>query len=344
MPTKKLLKTLGALAAATLFLALPAAAGANVAFVRGSVSPAVFTASNNGKDVHRIGKGRNAYISPDSATVVYYGEGPGHSGEMKLTTVDGGAGKTVMKGWVEPFSLAWSPDSEFVLAERGPEIGKRKLVLVTLATGAQKVIATGYFHGFSFDPEGKEIVYSKSNSERQYPPKSDIFKVAASGGKAVALTSDHRSEVPLWGPTGKIVFVKQLDANKRQYGPKNELYLMNPNGKGVKRLTHTNVDPLLQGLYPIAWSANGKRILSQFGGQDTSYAVGVSATTGAQKPIVEATEEGLVGTAISPDGSTVYGYEGGFDPGNAHNLVSVPWGGGRAKIIIRNATEPTWSF
>jgi hypothetical protein len=337
-------KAIGALVAATLVLALPvAAASANIAFTRGTVRTFVYTANDGGKSVKKVGEGRNAFVSPDGASLVYYHEGPAHTGEMKLTTVGGGAGKTLMRSWQEPFALVWSPNSEFVLAERGGELGKRKLVLVTVATGAQRVLADGYIHGFSFDPEGKEVVFAKSNTEK-YPPKSDVFIVSAAGGKVTALTSDHRSEAPIWGPTGKIAFVKQLGANSRKYGPKTEIYLMNATGKGVKRLTHTKVDPLLIGLFPTAWSANGKRLLAQFGGQDTSYAVGVNALTGAQKPIVEATEEGFVGTALSSDGKTVFGYEGGFDPGNAHRVVSVPWSGGKARILVNNASEPSFSF
>lgn len=340
MQKTPLSKTLPPLLTAALLLALPAAAQANIAFTRGMAKPAVYTASDNGKGVHKVGAGRNPHISPDGATVAYYAEGAGHKLELKVVPVDGSGGETLMTGWQEPFSLEWSPNSEFILAERGPEIGKRKLVLITVATGAQKVLATGYFLGFGFDSEGKQVVYAKANNEK-YPPRSDVFRVSAAGGKAIALTKDHVSEYPLWGPTGKIVFVKLLDADTRKYGPKNELYLMNEKGGQLKRLTHTKVDPLLQGLFPTAWSGNGKRILAQFGGQDTSYAVGVNAQTGAQKPVIEATEEGLVGEAISFNGQTVFGYEGGFDPGNPHNVVSVT--GGKTKVLVKNGTEPSFS-
>lgn len=343
MQKTPLSKTLVLLSVAALLLVLPAAAQANIAFVRASASGAnstVYTATDSGKGIHKIGAGRNPYISPDGASLAYFHEGPGHQGELKVVPVDGSGGETLMSGWQEPFEFAWSPNAEFVLALRGPELGKRKLVLVTVATGSQKVLATGHFYGFSFDPEGKEVVYAKANTEK-YPPKSDVFRVSAAGGKAVALTKDHVSEYPLWGPTGKIVFAKLLDASKRQYGPKNELYLMNENGGQVERLTHTKVDPLLQGLFPTAWSGNGKRILAQFGGQDTSYAVGVNAQSGAQKPIIEATEEGLVGSAISFNGQTVFGYEGGFDPGLRHNVVSVT--GGKTKVLVKNGTEPSFS-
>jgi hypothetical protein len=343
MPNKRVSKPVVLAFAAVLLLALPAAAQASLTFVRGQLNRTVYVANDNGSGIRKIGPGDSAHISPGGASVAYFHEGPGHAAELKLAPVSGGPGKTLMGGWRETFYLEFSPNSEQILALRGPEIGKRKLVLITIATGAQKVLAAGYFSGFSFAPEGKELVYSKANSEN-YPPRSDVYKISAAGGKAVALTSDHRSLDPLWGPTGKIAFVKQLDANKRKYGPKNEIYLINENGKGVKRLTHTNVDPLLQGLYPTAWSGNGKRLLTEFEGQDTSYAVGVNAVTGAQKPIGPAGEMGFVGTALSGDGKTVLGFEGGFDPGNNHTVVTRPFSGGKAKVLVKNASEPDWSF
>jgi Tol biopolymer transport system component len=343
MPTKPQSRLIGALVAVTTLLALPAAAQASLTFVRNQSNPTVYVANDNGSGIKKVESGYSPHMSPDGASVAFFHEGPDHAAELKLAPTNGGPGKTLMVGWRETYELAFSTNSEVIAALRGPEIGKRKLILITVATGAQRVIASGYFIGFSFSPEGNELVYAKASNEK-YPPRSDVFRVSAAGGKPVALTSDHKSAYPLWGPTGKIVFVKFRDAGKRKYGPKNELYLMNEKGKQVKRLTHTNVDPLLQGLFPTAWSANGKRILAEFGGQDTSYAVGVNAVTGAQKPIVKAEESGFVGTALSADGKTVLGYEGGFDPGNKHRVVTVPFNGGKAKILVNSATEPDWSL
>jgi len=343
MPTSRKFPMLAVLVAAVLLLVLPAAARAALTYVKGQMNRAVYVAKDDGSGARKIGPGYSPHMSPDGASVAYFHEGPGHSTELKLAPVAGGPSKTLMKGWREPFYLEFSPNGEQILALRGGELGKRKLVLITIAAGTQKVLASGYFSGFSFDPEGHQVVYSKANSE-SYPPRSDVFLVSAAGGKAVALTKDHRSLDPLWGPTGKIAFVKQIDANKRKYGPKNEIYLMNENGKGVKRLTHTNVDQLLLGLFPTAWSGDGKRLLTEFQGQDTSYAVGVNAITGAQKPIGPAGESGFVGTALSGDGKTVLGFEGGFDPGNKHTVVTRPFTGGKAKTLVNNASEPDWSF
>lgn len=342
MPTKRILKPFVALVAFTALLALPAAAQATLTFTKGS-SRAVYTAADDGSGVHKVGPGSSPHMAPDGESVAYFHEGPGHAAELKLAPVRGGATRTLLVGWREAFYLAFSPDSTTIAALRGPELGKRKLVLIDVASGAQKVVASGYFSGFSFSPAGGELVYSKANSE-SYPPKSDVFRVPTAGGKPVALTHDHASEDPLWGPSGKIVFVKLLDASKRKYGPKNELYLMNSQGKTVKRLTHTNVDPLLQGLFPTAWSASGNQLLAEFEGQDTSYAVKINPQTGVQKPVVKATEEGFVGTALSSDGKTILGYEGGFDPGNEHSVVTIPYAGGKPKVLVKGGSEPDWSL
>jgi Tol biopolymer transport system component len=253
-----------------------------------------------------------------------------------------------MSEWQESFYLAFSPDSQTIAALRGPEVGKRKLVLIDVAGGAQRVVASGYFSGFSFSPDGDELVFAQAASER-YPAPTDLYRVttalAGRNDAAVRMTNDHKSQDPLWGPNGQIVYVKLLGAKQRRYGPKNELFLIGEKGKGGKRLTHTTVDPLLQGLYPTQWSGNGSRLLAEFEGQDTSYAVTVNPKTGAQRALDKSNqgETGFVGTAISKDGTTVLGYTGGFDPGSAHNIATFPYGGGTAKVLVKNAFSPAWS-
>jgi dipeptidyl aminopeptidase/acylaminoacyl peptidase len=357
MPTIRSLKPLAVLLAAAALLALPAAAQATLAFVRNPLHPAVFVAGDDGSGAHKLASGTSPRVSPDGNLVVYFHEGPGHKQEMKASTPSGAGTRTLMVGWQETFYTAFSPDSRTIAALRGPELGKRKLVLVDAATGAQRVIAQGYFSGVSFSPQGDEIVYSRAKSER-FPPRSDVFRVPVGGGRPVRLTKDHISQDPLWGPSGQIVFVKMIEAKKRKYGPKSELYLMSPQGEQVKRLTHTKVDPLLIGLFPTDWSADGSRLLAEFEGQDTSYAVAVNPRTGAQRPVVKAEERcpgrslcrseigaGFVGTALSGDGQTVLGYSGGFEPGPGHEVVAVPYPGvpGKPVVLAKNAFLPDWS-
>ncbi|MGE0068378.1 MAG: hypothetical protein AB7T48_13600 [Solirubrobacterales bacterium] len=343
MPIPPKFKTLAALLFAAALFAIPASASATLTFVRNPLNPSVYVANDNGSGAKKLAAGSNAHVSPNGESVAYLHEGPGHAQELMLAPSKGGKSKTLLKAWRDSYYLAFSPDSTQIAALRGPELGKRTLVLIDIASGAQTAVASGYFSGFSFSPAGDELAYGRSASE-SYPLKSDVFRYAIVAGKTTRLTSDHRSQDPLWGPTGKIVFVKQIGAKQRKYGPKNELYLMNPTGKGVKRLTNTVVDPLLVGLYPTDWSADGKRLLAEFEGQDTSYAVAVNAVTGAQKPIAESGESGFIGTALSADGKTVLGYTGGFDPSLAHKVATVPFSGGKKKVLAAKAYEPDWSL
>lgn len=352
MPTmKKLSLVLSALVLAVL-LALPAAAQATLAYVRNPLHPTVFVAGDDGSGAKKLVAGENPHLSPDGKIVALLRQGTAGKSqpEMILAPADGSAPPTVLaKGWRLPEVFAWSPDSKLVVAVLGPELGKQRLVLIDTVIGAQRTIAHGYFNGVSFSPDGGELVYAMAGSET-FPPRSDVYRIevlppGAVSVKAVVpqrLTKDHRSSYPLWGPQ-KIVFVKTLDAKKRKYGPKNELYLMGPQGKGVKRLTHTKVAPLLQGLFPTAWSASGNQLLAEFEGQDTSYAVKVNPKTGSEKPVAEAGEQGFVGTALSSDGKFILGYTGGFDPSLKHNVLSIPYAGGKGRVLAKNAFEPDWS-
>lgn len=349
MPTLAKPKLLLSALVAVALLAFPAGASATLSYVKNPFNSTVFVANDDGSGARKVETGHNPHVAPNGLSVAYLHEGPKGAQELKIAAATAGPGTTVMANLREAFYVTWSPDSKTIAALRGPELGKRNLVLIDVATSLQSVVASGYFSGFSFSPDGTEIAYSLAGGEK-YPPRSDVFRfpvpipgvVNVRAPQPVRLTSDHRSSDPLWGPQ-KIVFVKTLGKNRR-YGPKNELFLMNPQGKQVKRLTHTKVPALLQGLFPTNWSADGNRLLAEFQGQDTSYAVVVNPKTGKQRPVAGTGETGFVGTALSADGSLVLGFNGGFDPGlKNHKVQTVPYGGGKPKTLVKEAFEPSWN-
>jgi Tol biopolymer transport system component len=325
---------------------------ATLVFTRNPTNSTVFVANDNGSGARRIGLGSNPRVSPDGQTIVFYRFGQGNQpSDLMTVPAAGGTPRKLATGWQDPFTFAWSPDSTTIAVLLGPEVGKQRLTTIDLATGAKRMIASGFFSGVSFSPQGSEqLVYAMAPNEG-FPPRSDIYRIdllppGAIGVAAVSpqrLTSDHRSLSPLWGPGEKIVFVKLLGERRRKYGPKNELFLMTPSGGGVKQLTRTKVDPLLSGLSPTAWSTNGNRLLAEFGGQDTTYAVTVNPKTGAERALTKERETGFVGTALSKDGSTVLGSLGGFEPGPGHKVLSIPYGGGKPKVLANNASEGDWS-
>jgi Tol biopolymer transport system component len=325
---------------------------ATLVFTRNPFSPTVFVANDNGSAARKLGAGSNPRVSPDGQTVAFYRVGKGNQpAGLMVATASGGTARKLASGWQDPFVFAWSPDSTTIAVLLGPEVGKQRLTTIDVATGDQRTISRGYFSGVSFSPQGSEqLVFGQSASEN-FPARSDIYRIdlLPPGAVSVAavtpqrLTIDHRSSSPLWGPNERIVFVKHLGEKSRKYGPKNDLFLMNPSGKAVKRLTNTKVAPLLSGLSPTEWSANGSRLLAEFGGQDTTYAVTVNPKTGAERALTREREVGFVGTALSKDGKLVLGGLGGFEPGPGHKVVSIPYTGGKPKVLANNASEADWS-
>ncbi len=344
------LKLIAPLAIVGALLLVPASSQATLVFTRNPLNPTVYTANDNGSAARKVGSGSNPRVSPDGQTIVFYRFGQGNQpSELMVAAATGGAPRRLASGWQDPFVFAWSSDSKTIAVLLGPDIGKQRLTTIDVASGVQRTIDRGFFNGVSFAPEGPAIVYARSPSE--FGSKSDVYRfdVATPGVVNVVaesphrLTSDHRSSSPLWGPRETIVFVKHLGEKTRKYGPKNDLFLMNPNDKAVKRLTHTKVEPLLSGLSPTEWSANGKRLLAEFGGQDTTYAVTVNPRTGTERTLTKEREVGFVGTALSSDGKLVLGSIGGFEPGPGHKVVRIPYTGGKLKVLANNASEPDWS-
>lgn len=343
MASRSRFLTLGATLA--LLLSLPSAASATLVYVKGVSKPSVWVAGDDGSGAHRLAKGSTPRISPGGSEVVYetFPSGNSYNPSMMVVPADGSAApRRLATGWRDSYVFAWSPSSEYVATVLGPEVGADRLVLIDVATGVSRTIATGYFNGVSFSPDASSLVYGVSTNET-FPPRSDVYVASVASGSSRRLTRDHRSLSPLWGPKGKIAFVKLLGAKRRRYGPKNELYLMNPNGGHVHRLTHTKVGQLLQGLTPTQWSASGGRLLAEFGGQDTSYAVTVNPRTGAEHSFGRPGGIDFVGTALSADGHAILGMTGGVGPGIVHDVMTMKWGGGKKTILARNAYEPDWN-
>jgi Tol biopolymer transport system component len=346
-------KALGVLAVIAACLLVPASSQATLVFTRNPLNPTVFAANDDGSAARRVGPGSSPRVSPDGQTIVFYRFGQGRQpAQLMVASAAGGAPRKLASGWQNPFVFAWSPDSSTIAVVLGPETGKQRLTTIDIASGAQRTIAHGFFSGVSFSPQGgaEQLVYAAAPSER-LPFRSDLYRIdlLPPGAESVAavqprrLTTDHRSSSPLWGPDETIVFVKHLGEKQRKYGPKNDLFLISPGGGRVKRLTHTKVGPLVFGLTPTEWSTNGQRLLAEFGGQDTTYAVTVNPRTGAERTLTKEREVGFVGAALSQDGSTVLGSIGGFEPGPGHKVVSIPYTGGKPKVLANNASEPDWS-
>ena len=53
--------------------------------------------------------------------------------------------------------------------------------------------------------------------------------------------------------------------------------------------------------------------------------------------------DGIVAYDLSADGTTILATTGGYDPGDPHDVVTIPYIGGRPTILARDAFSPDWT-
>jgi hypothetical protein len=115
----------------------------------------------------------------------------------------------------------------------------------------------------------------------------------------------------------------------------------------MTQLTHLKVPTLLDGLSPLSASADGNRLIAEYGGEDTSYAWTVQLSPLQVKPLRVAGQspdaQQVQGAQISSDGRQLLIDVGGFEqPPNHGEVESVGFAGGTATKLARG-TQPSWS-
>jgi Tol biopolymer transport system component len=327
-----------AVAFATLLLVTPARAA--VVYERGASKPAIWIANDDGSGARRlVSSGLQPHLAPDGTAVVYIAHGDREATELREIPAAGGASKLLVKR-IRYGAFAWSPDGRYIAAQSGPLNGRQKLVLIDRTNGASRTVATGHFYGASFSPASDQLVYSRSARDDLFPTANLEIALTA-GGLPRVLTQDGRALYPLWGPR-QIAYVRYRHPARHGDGPKFNLWLLNPDGSGRRQLTHDRVPYLLTGLSPIAWSADGTRLLAEFGGQDTAYAVTVDPASGAER-VIGTKSQGFLAYALSRDGSTILGSSGGYEWSGPAQIVTAPYTGGSTTVLIARGQAPDWN-
>jgi Tol biopolymer transport system component len=340
----RLRPVLAAVGAAGAALALAPAAGATLVYQRGTSTLSVWAAADDGSGAHRIATGMTPSVSPDGQTVAF-GSPLDRQGDQTLRVVPaaGGPARTILRNW-RGLPPAWSPDGRSLATTTGRQLGRQRLVIVDVATGATRAVATGCFSSASFSPDGARLVYGRAGGESPFA-RTDLSIFTLAGGATGRLTTGGHSAYPLWGPR-QIVYVRwsrPTGKHRHEDGPKFHLWVIRADGSHRRQLTRGPIPFLLTGPVPTAWSADGSRLLAEYSGQDTSYAVTVNPVSGRMRALTRNHETGFAGTALSRDGSTVLGFTGGFEPTRRSAVVAMPYRGGRARVLARRAYMPDWS-
>jgi hypothetical protein len=317
-----------------------APAQAKIVYVKhaGSVEPVVFVAKDRNKHPRRLGVGRAPTIAPNGRWVAWVSVPDGNSRleTVVLQKLAAGSVRLVMRS-ESIGSLRFSPDSSKLAAVAA---GKRVRVY-DIAGDKLHVAAAGEIRGYSFSPDSQKIVYGLAESD-DFQAASDLFTVPSLGGKEVKITETGRAMNPVWG--AKEIYFDRFKKRKDDFPALNLSALDPADPSKLRRLTSLNIPPLISGLVPLEASANSRRMLAVLTGQDSSAGFAVQTRTGSTRPLTPGDlEHGIVGYDLSADGEEIIGHTGGPDPGAAHDVVVVPYGGGKAKVIVEDAAYPDWT-
>ncbi len=361
-------RLLGAGALATIVLALallgalggaaqagvsigPSSATPTIAYVTqsGTSQPVVWTIRADGAQNTRLGVGFTPLVSPSGQVAAsLFGTGPSESGPaLAIYSTSGAPPQTHFDLTGETAQpLAWSRDGRYVAVELQSTAIKNTarlsgLAIVDVTTGTAKVIAHGQIYGASFAPNGSdELVYGRAASQL-LNASVNVYRSNADGSDAVALTRDGRSLFPLWGARG---IAYDRERPRRQDAPVYQVWLRAPSG-ATRRLTNIHVRSLVSGLVPVAFSADGSRLLAQFVGQDTIEAWTVLVASGrARRVTSRGARQPLQAAGISSDGSTLLLDEGGFEgPASGGRVATLPFAGGRTKPLVVHGSQASWN-
>jgi hypothetical protein len=152
--------------------------------------------------------------------------------------------------------LAISPDSSRIAVVGRMDAGMRDWGLYVIDTEGNRPPRKPHYGRFggnpSWSPDGKRVAISEYHRGRHGSLLWDIRLIDADHGKPRWLTRDARASDPVWSPDGRYVLYvahPSLASN---------LYLVDPSGEHVTRLTSFNGDIQVQDPH---WSLDGQRIV-----------------------------------------------------------------------------------
>ena len=331
-------RTITTLLGATIALLAASPAHATLVYNKAKKNglPRVFVADNDGKNAHRLGVGFSPTVSSDGRWVAWIAGNDSDVVKLRLADRSRPAREIKPAGDVVG-DLQFSPDAKWL----GIDAGTR-LWVYNIHDRESVKAASGNIRGFSYSPDSKSVVFGTCGRNDAFDAPADLYAFEIATKQRTRITRDRKSLNPLWGASGIV-----HDRQKPRQGdaPTYNLFEIQPDGGSLRRITSLKITPLLSGLVPLELSADGKRLIAELIGQDTSAGYAVNPRTGSVRPFTPGRfENGFVAANLTADGNTVLGHTGGPDPTNRHNVVTMPYGGGKPKVLVRKAYDPDWSL
>jgi uncharacterized repeat protein (TIGR01451 family) len=213
----------------------------------------LFTVATDGSDERPLapssGNAEFGAWSPDGTHVAFW-RSPlrchlqcGVTGELVVVDADGENATVVANDAREP-GVDWSPDGRWLAYISDGPGGGDLFVTNVDGSGRRLLVALPGGEGVpSWSPDGRRIAFANQDG-----PYRQLYIVDADGANLRQLTRSRAiNSDPDWSPDGRMLAFVSGE-------PRANVYVMRPDGTGVRRLTHddASADP--------SWSPDGQRI------------------------------------------------------------------------------------
>jgi Tol biopolymer transport system component len=162
-------------------------------------------------------------------------------------------------------------------------------------------------------------------------------KVAIGAAAAMTLLFPAAVEAAFPGRDGLIAFAREVGGKRAQ------IYVVRPNGRGLRRLTHRRL-----GAHSPAWSPEGRRIVFHAGVREEGFQVFVKRLGGRVRQITHG-EDTYTYPTWSPDGRRIAAVRGRWaaDGSYHESLVVMRANGRRRHVVFAGGSmairHPSWS-
>jgi Tol biopolymer transport system component len=252
--------------------------------------------ANGGQQVRLAGGGRKARPflnflsppswSPDGAAIAFSGYSAFHQVDgdrepiYKIFTVGAdGRGLRPIRGTEGAAGPVFSPDGRTLAFTRflqrdEEDFESASIWTVDLVSGKQRQLTPWRdgvnYAASSFSPDGATLLATHQDDRLLSQPEPVALALDGSGSRR--LLEDGSS--PVYSPDGtEIALVRRVEENDDEGGESSDIYVIRPDGTGLRRVTRT---PALYELFP-SWDPSGERLAYvrlELGDERESFGIG----------------------------------------------------------------------
>ncbi len=340
-------------------IGVPSAASATMAYVssphHGSGKTYAMLANDNGSNPVRVAEANAASISPDGARLAYQRYASTTANAPATTVRDIASGLSASVGTSCNGSLTWSPDSKWIACNTGTFTSKGAitgyglgLIAVPAAlTGGDTLPVANYIasvgnevdYQVAFSPDSSQIAFSLQRFNSRAP--AGTLYVAPITDAAARVAVLQRASGPVWGANGiaatQGTSVRVTMGVSRVRMVHTQVWTVNPDGSGARRITNYKAKGLLVGPSASLWVPGGARIIGNIVGDEVSNLAAFAVPGGAITRLVNNTF--AVPAAVTPDGQRVLYVTalGGSGP----SIRMIGMNGKGKRVLVRQASSPS---